>query len=1052
MRIRHTGWIVCTVVATVVASGSTQAAQSPTATPPDSAYARTDGDRCVIGNAAVERVISVSGGTVHTTSITSRLAGKEFPLESAEFALTINDKQILTASDFVLKNREIQDMACGVKRLVLTLAHEKLGIEVQLRYEAASGAPLLRKVVAVRAVAGPAILLNRIEVERFSTRADCELGGLGQPIFIAGCVFMGLEYPAGYNEAKAIARAKSPTPRFDVVLRHLPGKVLTSVFRESKPAVLGVAKEGAVERAFADYLAGIRIPPRTNVHYNSWYDIRQSKMSTEVFLETFAGFKKNLCDKYGVRMDSFVPDDGWQDRSSIWEINTKLFPRGLGELSAGLKAGGSSLGLWHPLTAVEGNLVMKWCREHGYETDKAGSHLCLSAPQHNARLREVMTRHVKEWGITYLKHDFNSFSCDGEGHGHLAKGEYGFEANVDAYIAMLKLLKQLDPKIFLNCTGGMWLSPWWLMYCDTVWRGANDTGYERAHPFVDQRVQAISYVDGVLYDNFIKNRYQFPISALMVHGIVYGQLHMLGGSKEPLESWTDNAVWSMCLGLMMKELYVTPSLLSDAHWDVLGKSLCWAEANKDVLVRTQMILGNPHRGEVTGYKHAVGDRTIVFLRNPSLRPQQATIDFAPPEGDRTRRLVEIVYPYRRLLARDADPSQSVEIALAPNEMLAIEALPASAIRQPIVEGCRYAVVSGSGKEYVFDLLGETAERISARIVSPVEIAEIRVDDTPQPVTHGKEATLALTMPVASKSLRVEDTSGAGAPLQNTVRVALSDDARDGRFFLVCDGAAGVLPLGPIAVNGKPVRTASLMGDRWKTFIVPLPDRANHVTWGVQVSARPKVPFASKSFITSTYAAANRSLAARRVTLRLAEALGPSRPSLPTPFAAQKTDLLQVQAAREVQTTPPGGPAPLSPAELRSIKAARLHFAVFGANPEERYADKTVTLNGVVIGILPPNARYDTDRWAERVMEIPADKLPAVAARNVVVVANCGGDCFKVSDAVLAAERPDGTWAESNCVSTVYCSCGAGGGWVHHEGTGFSAKSPPIKLTLPVAPQ
>ena len=48
---------------------------------------------------------------------------------------------------------------------------------------------------------------------------------------------------------------------------------------------------------------------------------------------------------------------------------------------------------------------------------------------------------------------------------------------------------------------------------------------------------------------------------------------------------------------------------------------------KDVLVETQMILGNPHKGEVTGYKHAVGDRTIVFIRNPSLRPQSPTMTF-----------------------------------------------------------------------------------------------------------------------------------------------------------------------------------------------------------------------------------------------------------------------------------------------------------------------------------------------------------------------------------------------------------------------------------------
>jgi hypothetical protein len=1042
-------WVVGIAVTLAVA----QVGQPPADAQQGAAYARIEAQQCVIGNAALERVVSLSGGKVGTTRIRNKLARQDLPLESVEFSLTIDNTRILTAADFTLTNKEVRELAQGRKQLVLTFAHEKPGIEVQLRYEAAPGAPWLRKILAVRAVDGTKPLLNRIDVERFSTDAACEVGGLGQPVFMAGSVFTGLEYPAGHNEARASARAKPSAPRFLVALWHLPGKVLSPALLESKPAVLGAAGAGAVERGFAEYLARIRIPPRTHVHYNSWYDIRQDQMSTEAFLATFAEFKKHLCDKYGVRMDSFVPDDGWQDRSSIWEVSAKLFPTGLDQLSAGLKAGGSSLGLWHPLTAVQGNLVMKWCREHGYETDKAGTHLCLSAPRHNAQLREVMTRNVKRYDLTYLKHDFNSFACDGEGHGHLPRPEYGFEANVDAYIEMLKLLKQVNPKVFLNCTGGMWLSPWWLMYCDTVWRGANDTGYEQSHPFVDQRLQSISYVDGVLYDDFIKNRCQFPISALMTCGIVYGQLHMLGGAHEPLESWTDNTVWSVCLGLMMKELYITPRLLSETHWDVLGKSLRWAEANKDVLVATQMILGNPHRGEVIGYKHAVGDRTIVFLGNPSLRPQKAVIDFLPPGGDNTRRLVQIVYPYRKVLARDADPAERVEIALAPNEMLAIEALPSAADRRPVVEGCRYAIASESNREYVFDAFGESHEAVSVRIQSPARIAEILVDGLRWPIEgpYGHEATLSLTMPAAPQPLQIEDLSGTGAPLRNVAQITLPQGARGARFCLVCEDTASLLPLSPITVNGKSVKPRLLTGDRWKTFIVPLTEEVNTVAWGVQQSARPKAPFAAKSFRMSSYAVANRALGARRISVRLAEDLGPATPSLPTPFAVQKAELLPIQAAREVSTVPPGAGATIAAAQLKMIKAARLHLAIFGANPEPCYANKPVTLNGEVIGILPANSQYNVDQWAERVMEIPKDKLAAVAAENVITVANCGGDCFKFGDAALAVECADGTWVESDRASTVYCSCGIHGGWLHHEGTGFSQKSPPVKLTLPVKP-
>ncbi|MDD4873084.1 MAG: alpha-galactosidase, partial [Kiritimatiellae bacterium] len=1008
----------------------------------DMAYVRIECDKCMIGNGSLERVISLAGDIVRTIAVRNKITGKEIAIESDEFLLKINEIQILKTSDFSLKKKEIVELDQGRKCLILTIGSEKNGIEVQLKYEITPNDMFMRKVVGVRVIGSAVSLLNSIDVEHFITAVKCDLGGRGQPVFIEESVFLGLEYPAALNEVKDNAKIKPPCPGFTISLQHLPGKTLTQSFLESKSAVLGVGREGTVERTFAKYLGRIRIPPRTHVHYNSWYDIRQDKMSTDTFLETFTGFKKNLCDKYGVRMDSFVPDDGWQDRSSIWEINTKLFPKGFNDLSAGLKAGGSSLGLWHPLTAVENNLVMKWCQEHGYETDKAGTHLCLSAPKHNAQLREVMTRHVKEWDLTYFKHDFNSFNCDGEGHGHLSKDAYGFEANVDAYIEFLKIFKRLNPKIFLNCTGGMWLSPWWLMYCDTVWRGANDTGYEKAFPFVDQRSQAISYVDAVLYDNFVKNRYQFPVSALMVHGIVYGQLHMLGGRGEMLESWTDNAVWSMSLGLMMKELYITPSIMTDAHWDILGKALRWAEANKDVLVETQMIGGNPRAGDVVGYKHAVGNRTIVFVRNPSLRSQTAMFDLAPPDGDATSRIAEIVYPYHRLLTTGADPVKPVQVELKANEMIVVEALPVSAVTRPFIDGCKYSIISQSGKEYIFDLIGEAGAKVSATITAPKMISEVLIDGVSQSSQGNKMATIAVTMPFVPPVPVVEDISGTDSPLKNRIKVMLSAGAKDGRFFLISANTGGHVPLDPITVNGKTEKTTALTGNRWKTLVVPLSAQTNTVSWNVQVGTRAKTPFATRTFTASSYVAAKRPLATRRVTVRLAEPAGPAADLLPTPFAAEVTDLLLAQPQREIITTNSDNQSKFSAAELKTIKAVRLHFGVFGANKQPRYANKPVTVNGMEIGILPGR---DQDEWVEQVMEIPKEKLGLVTVENIVTVANCGGDCFKLRDVAMAVQLPDNTWVESDQNSAVYCSCGPGGGWLHHEGVPFTVKSPPLKV-------
>ena len=80
-----------------------------------------------------------------------------------------------------------------------------------------------------------------------------------------------------------------------------------------------------------------------------------------------------------------------------------------------------------------------------------------------------MSRHIREYDIDYFKHDFNSFSCAADGHGHLPEAIYGREANVDAEIEMFGFLDEVNPGIYINPSSGMWLSPWWLMHVDTVW-------------------------------------------------------------------------------------------------------------------------------------------------------------------------------------------------------------------------------------------------------------------------------------------------------------------------------------------------------------------------------------------------------------------------------------------------------------------------------------------------------------------------------------------------------------------------------------------------------
>jgi len=76
------------------------------------------------------------------------------------------------------------------------------------------------------------------------------------------------------------------------------------------------------------------------------------------------------------------------------------------------------------------------------------------------------------------------------------------------------------------------------------------------------------------------------------------------------------------------EMYVTPSLLSNADWDNLAEAAIWSRDNADVLVDTHWIGGDPAQLEVYGWASWNPSKAILVLRNPSDKPQAINIDIA----------------------------------------------------------------------------------------------------------------------------------------------------------------------------------------------------------------------------------------------------------------------------------------------------------------------------------------------------------------------------------------------------------------------------------------
>ncbi len=446
----------------------------------------------------------------------------------------------------------------------------------------------------------------------------------------------------------------------------------------SEPAVMGVAPAGLVHRQFLDYVARMRVAPvRPYLLYNSWYDLQRLAMNHDNTLERVPTFQKLLLGKYGLHLDAFVLDDGWDDMHKLWTIDQQRFPNGFRDLTAALKTIDSHLGIWFgPIGGYDQREVrIAAGKADGMEISSDGRYFCVAGKNYSRLLGDTMLKYQKEYGINYFKLDGIAFGCNAPDHGH-PQGVYSDEATARSFIDMLGKLRAQDPKVFLNITTSIWLSPWWLRYADTVWMGGADSGYLPSVPTLAPRQSAVSYRDSVLYDDFVTHKAQFPISSLMTHGIIKGKANMLGGEKEDIEDWRDEVVHYYSVGNMMYELYISPDILSPEEMDVLGNVTKWAMANAHPLLdNSTMVGGDPAQREPYGYVHSSADKSIITLRNPFVRPRTMKLKIDEQNGFQKfegTQSVAVEYPYRKLAAPAVKFGDTVTFDLDAYEQLVAE--------------------------------------------------------------------------------------------------------------------------------------------------------------------------------------------------------------------------------------------------------------------------------------------------------------------------------------------------------------------------------------------
>ena len=487
----------------------------------------------------------------------------------------------------------------------------------------------------------------------------------GSPV-MTDTEFFGVEHPLSINRGE-MGYVRCFLPR---------GAGLEAGESYTASLVTGFFPKGQARRGFLlGYLERERARPyQPFLHYNSWYDLGYfNKYNEAGALDVINAFGQELAVKRGVKLDSFLFDDGWDNDATLWQFDPTNFPNGFAKVREAAEKYGADPGIWLSPWGGYGEPHaerIKFGKEQGFET--RGDNFTLAGPKYYERFSSRCVDVVKKYGI-------NQFKFDGIGE-NTGTGGGGAQRDFDAMLKLIAELRSLKPDIYINQTTGTWPSPFWLLYADSIWRGGED------HSFVSgtapERERWISYKDNDVYDEVVSRSDLYPLNSLMLHGIIYAQkAHGLNYDTNNIFKSEVRAMFGN--GTQLQEMYITPKLMTPENWDTLAEAAKWSRANSDTLVDTHWVGGRPEDYQVYGWAAWSPKKGILTLRNPTAREKSIAIDpakvFELPEG--APQSYTIVNPFKdqtvgvtRLRA-----GEETKFKLKPFEVLVIEALPNSSV-------------------------------------------------------------------------------------------------------------------------------------------------------------------------------------------------------------------------------------------------------------------------------------------------------------------------------------------------------------------------------------
>ena len=624
-----------------------------------------------ISNSALRATWQISNNKFSAGEFRDLLAQKSLGAPVNPFVLLLSDGHVLTASDMkVTSTPTIENLKSNPSASKLSERIPGKVISLQL-YDNASqlsltwrailrdGSAYIRQEITLSAKDQDVAIREIRLIEWIMSDAHVAGQVRGSPV-VDGTAFLGFEHPLS-------SCVVAPTRVRCKLDRELP---LRKGHEVTYSSVVGVTS-GSVRRGFLNYIERERAHPyRTFLHYNSWYDLGYFTRYDETqALDVVRSFGTELTEKRGVKLSSFLFDDGWDDPATLWKFNSG-FSSGLSKIKLEAEKFGAHPGIWMSPWGGYGDPRQQRvtaARAAGYEIVANG--LALSGPKYYPLFHDTCLKMIRDYGV-------NQFKFDGTGNANRVVAGSEFDSDFDAAINLITDLRVEKPDLFINLTTGTYPSPFWLLYADSIWRGGED------HSFLgvgSNRERWITYRDADTYEHVVLDGPLYPLNSLMLHGLIYAK-HAKNLDTDPNHDFKNEVRDYFGTGTQLQEMYITPALLSSDDWDNLAESAKWSRANADVLVDSHWIGGDPGQLEVYGWASWSPRKGILVLRNPSDQPQNISIDIAkafdlPPNATRTFRLHS---PWKEDAAAPSitiQAGQPREFRLKPLEVLVLDATP-----------------------------------------------------------------------------------------------------------------------------------------------------------------------------------------------------------------------------------------------------------------------------------------------------------------------------------------------------------------------------------------